>query len=120
MKYIMFSILFCFVLLSCDNKTPKDDEITACDVVQPQKNLKWLAELINKANTDTTGNYFGTIWLEEYNNQDIFVTNMGLGSGGLLYHVFDCSGNPIILEDSGFLNQHLKKNIVLYTNFKNY
>jgi hypothetical protein len=119
MKHTILSLLFCFLLLSCDrNKTAVDDEITACGVSQPQKKLEWLVKLIDKANTDITGNYIGTIWLEEYNNQDFFVTNMGIGSGGLAYHVFDCTGNPVIIEDTEDFIQHLKKNIVLYSNIE--
>jgi hypothetical protein len=60
---------------------------------RPQENLPWLKELIEKAETDKTGNYWGTIWLENFKGKDIFVTNMMLGSGGVLYYYFDCSGS---------------------------
>jgi hypothetical protein len=72
--------------------------VAACGCEQSQKDLPWLKELIKKANTDKTGNYWGTIWLEKYKGQDIFVTNMMLGSGGIMYWFFDCSGNHLIFQ----------------------
>jgi hypothetical protein len=32
--------------------------------------------MIQKAETDKTGNYLGTIWLEKHNANDIFVKDM--------------------------------------------
>ena len=74
-------------------------EIMACGVTHPEKNLPWLAELIEKAETDKTGNYLGRIWLEKFKGDDIFVTDMMLGSGGIAYWFFDCSGNHFISKD---------------------
>jgi hypothetical protein len=79
-----------------------DENIVACGIHQPQKNLPWLKTLIEKAETDQTGNYWGKIWLVNYKGQDIFVTNMMLGSGGVSYWVFDCEGN--YLNDGGRYN----------------
>jgi hypothetical protein len=75
-----------------------DDDCVACGVRQPQENLPWLKALIEKAETDRTGNYFGVIWLVKYKEKNLFVTNMMLGSGGVLYWAFDCSGNHFILK----------------------
>ncbi|MDR1370843.1 MAG: hypothetical protein LBJ72_12075 [Dysgonamonadaceae bacterium] len=97
-------------------KIKPDDEITACGIIEPKKNIPWLAEFIAKAESDKTGNYLGVIWLERYKDQDVFVTNMALGSGGLAYHVFDCKGNPATIDKADvqdFFN-NLKKNIVVY------
>ncbi len=95
--------LFCFMFLSCSHDVQKkqdDIEITtACGCEIPQENLAWLKEMITKAESDTTGNYVGTIWLIKYKEQDIFVTNMMLGSGGVANYFFDCSGNHLILQD---------------------
>lgn len=74
--------------------------IIACGVTNPAKNLTWLAELIEKAKMDNTGIYSGWIWLGKYKEQDIFITNMSLGSGGILYYFFDCSGNHWAGEDT--------------------
>jgi hypothetical protein len=67
----------------------------ACGINQPHKNLPWLSAWIKKAETDKTGNCWGTIWLVRYKDQDLFVTDMMLGSGGVLYWIMDCSGNYI-------------------------
>lgn len=98
MKYL-FLLIMCLTLFSCQKETQDiqyNKNITACDTKEPQKNLPWLAEMIAKAKNDKTGNYKGTIWLVNYKGQDIFVTNMMLGSGGVLNWFFDCSGNHLI------------------------
>jgi hypothetical protein len=82
-------------MTSCNSNNIEDENIVACGMHQPQKNLPWLKELIEKAEIDRTGNYVGTIWLVRYREQDIFVTNMGLGSGGILYWFLDCVGNHL-------------------------
>jgi hypothetical protein len=97
-------------------ESKSNDEITACGITEPAKNIPWLAELIAKAKTDNTGNYLGIIWLEQYKDQDVFVTNMMLNSGGLAYHVFDCQGNAVRIDKvdvQNFFNS-LKKDIVIY------
>ena len=88
MKYLSVFILFIW-MMSCNSEANETCE-TCGD--QQQENLPWLKELIEKAKTDKTGNYLGFIWLEHYNGKDIFVTNMALGSGGILNFYFDCSG----------------------------
>ncbi|MDR2911270.1 MAG: hypothetical protein LBV47_07920 [Bacteroidales bacterium] len=85
-------LILCLLLFSCD----KDDAINCDCTNNPQENLPWLKELIKKAESDKTGNYWGDIWLENYDGQEIFVTNMMLGSGGVLYYFFDCYGNHLI------------------------
>jgi hypothetical protein len=98
MKHLCIFVLF-ICLASC---APKDDaadddgnDIVACGVRQPQKNLPWLKAWIEKAETDQTLNCLGTIWLVQYKGQDLFVTNMMLGSGGIMYWFLDCSGNHL-------------------------
>lgn len=123
MRYLFLAIL-CLLLLSCGQDEPSESvqnkNITACGLEEPQKNLPWLVTIIEKAENDETGNYWGTIWLEKYNEQDIFVTNMMLGSGGLAYWFFDCSGNNIAPqgEDADFdlFMINMKLDIVVYSN----
>lgn len=55
-----------------------------------------------------------TVWLENYNNQDVFVTDMRLGGGGIAYHIFDCEGNRITIEDDEDFSRHLKKKTEYY------
>jgi hypothetical protein len=95
-----------------------DKACTECKIEELQENLPWLKELINKAETDKTGNYWGTIWLSKYKAQDVFVTDMMLGSGGVLYWTFDCDGNVVYIDRSDAVNffEESKKGVVLYVN----
>ena len=103
MKTVFLTILFAFCCIlsfnSCEKEPDKegtdDTTISACGVTDPAKNLTWLAELIETAKADDTGHYLGRIWLEKFKEQDIFVTDMMLGSGGIAYWFFDCSGNHL-------------------------
>jgi hypothetical protein len=107
----LFIYLFCLLLLSCS----KNKGVAACGCDDVRKELPWLKGLINKAETDTTltqANYWGCIWLEKHDGQDIFVTNMMLGSGGVAYWIFDCFGNHFLPYD----DFKIKKNVVVYSN----
>ena len=72
--------------------------VAGCNV-NKDENLSWLDNLIDLSKTDKTGNYWGCIWLENYKGKDIYVTNMMLGSGGVMYWFFDCSGNHFISKN---------------------
>ena len=77
---------------------PKVTEVTGsvCGCDNPQIELTWLKELIQKAEDYTSPawlHYYGCIWIAEFKGQEILVTNMMLGSGGVMYWVFDCNGN---------------------------
>lgn len=100
-NFLIVLFTFCSVLFfsSCEKATD-NTAINPCGVSDPAKNLPWLAELIEKIKTDSTGNYMGEIWLEKFKEQDIFVTNMMLGSGGIMYWFFDCSGNHLTSMES--------------------
>jgi hypothetical protein len=67
-----------------------------CGVENPQEELPWLADLIEKAKNDQTTAFWGRIWLIKYEGVDIFVTDMHLGSGGVRYWFFDCYGNHFV------------------------
>jgi len=110
MKRILFILGFHLLLLSCnsdfqnintdyysDFQSTNTDNVCGCG--QPQKELPWLKELIIKAETDKTGNYWGTIWLLNYKEQDIFVTDMMLGSGGIANYFFNCSGDHLVWKN---------------------
>ena len=110
-KYI-FLALIAFCIMACEKDKSCYSEKCACGVENPKNNIEWLAELIKKAETDKSGNYLGSIWLEKYNGNDIFVIDMALGSGGIAYYFYDCKGNSFIPE-SEFV---VKKEILIYTN----
>jgi hypothetical protein len=63
-----------------------------------QENPVWLNQWIEKAKTDRTSNYLGCIWREKSSKgEDIYVTNMMLGSGGILFWFFSKDGNHYAL-----------------------
>ncbi len=115
----LFAIFSVLLLLSCNKDL---NSVSDCRCESPEENLPWLKELIKKAEKDTTGNYKGTIWLINYKGQDMFVTDMMLGSGGLLFHFFDCKGNEITIagtngkENLATFIQKLKKATPIYSN----
>jgi hypothetical protein len=124
------------MFVSCEIQETKNTEntytcntCTACGVGDPHKSLSWLAGLIEKAETDATGNYKGTIWLVNHKRQDYFITNMMLGSGGTLYWIFNCvgshfdNGNDCLLDNKHFTLpddfpslSNLELDIVVYSN----
>lgn len=140
MKHTVIFILFIGLLFSCSGNNPEpepeperpievigercnvDTTITACGIYHPQKNLPWLAEFIEKAEIDTTLNYSGWIWLEQFKGKDLFVVRMMLQSG-VFNHFFDCEGNnavpdqsdPIYPEFESF-SVKMKLETLVYTN----
>ena len=115
---IIISCLFCLFLLSCKQEI-EEKETSACGVDNPAKNLLWLAELIEKAENDKAGHYMGQIWLESYKGKDVFVTDMMLGSGGIAYWFFDCSGNHFLVEDVDIQSfvSNMKLDVIIYSSF---
>jgi len=90
MKHLIGFVL-CLLLLTCCQR--ENNNIT--------ESKPWLKDLIKNAESDQTGNCWGCIWLEKYKGQDIFVTNMGLGSGGVANWFFDSSGNHFVFKEQG-------------------
>jgi hypothetical protein len=84
----------------------------ACGVSDIGNNLPWLKDIITKSIDDNTGNYWGRIWCKKYNNQYYIVTDMMLGSGGLAYHTFNCSGVFSPINDVRFYNSLSEREIV--------
>jgi hypothetical protein len=86
--------------------------VNACGVNDIGNNLPWLKDIITKSLVDNTGNYWGRIWCKKYNNQYYIVTDMMLGSGGLLYHTFNCAGEFTPVNDIRFYNLLSEREIV--------
>jgi len=147
---MIISAMFCGVIMtSCNSKSELDDNgvITLSNGrTLKSENFQWLEHLIDLSKSDKTGNYWGCIWLENFKGQDIFVTNMMFGSGGVMYYFFDRSGaslivkdyvkyhipNPLIEEFAGkdyalievereeldnFIQQNLKLEVLVYSSF---
>ena len=109
MKRLVLAIipaLICGVMfISCNSKSEfENDEVITLSNERTLhlEKLQWLKDLIDLSKTDKTGHYLGCIWLENYKGQDIFVTNMMLGSGGVMYWYFDSSGNHFISREWGY------------------
>lgn len=121
--YFILAGSLILLLLSCDKKEPdnylvpcgKIINFNACGVEDIGNNLKWLNDIIITSKTDKTGNYIGRIWYEKYNHQDFIVSDMMLGSGGLAYHTFNCSGEFSPIDDIDFYNS-LSERDVIWTN----
>jgi hypothetical protein len=86
--------------------------VNACGISDIGNNLPWLKEIITKSLDDNTGNYWGRIWCKKYKNQDYIVIDMMLGSGGLAYHTFNCSGEFSPVNDIRFYNSLSEREIV--------
>jgi hypothetical protein len=117
-----FTVLIVFsIFWSCkkdgDGRIQSINEIKACGVNDPLNNLNWLYNIVVKSSTDNSGNYLGDIWIVSYEGNDFIITDMALGSGGVMYHIFDCSGNPLnkLAEYEEILNE-LSDKILLFSN----
>ncbi len=110
-KYLFLGIISLNISCKEENDTYFDsiNPIEACGLDDPLNQLDWLCDLVMKSMDDKTGNYIGNIWIFSYEENDIVVTDMALGSGGVLYHIFDCGGKlptadmPTIAELPEFL-----------------
>ena len=123
-KLILVAILIC-LSQGCQHKevTPAS-ALTACGVNDPATQLDWLKSIITKAELDRTartysGNYVGEIYLEKFNDRDVFYTTMALGSGGLAFRLFSCDGQPVSFSSNEQLltfTQSAQKSKLIYTN----
>ncbi len=102
MKWIFsLALVFMTIFLGCEKKP---DLKIVCGVENPAENLAWLADLISKAENDNTGNYIGHIWIKAYNGKDYIITDMAMGTGGIMYYCFNCQGEIDTIADLYFYN----------------
>ncbi|MBC7920938.1 MAG: hypothetical protein H7Z75_07570 [Ferruginibacter sp.] len=98
--------------------------VTICGVKDSAKELAWLKEIIAKAEDDRTnktysGNYLGSVYLEKFNGQDVFYTDMAMGSGGLAFRLFTCDGQPVSFSSNEQMLSFVKavqKSKLIYSN----
>ncbi|ARK09674.1 hypothetical protein A6C57_04625 [Fibrella sp. ES10-3-2-2] len=125
-KLITLTALICLAL-QCETKqaSPEPESgVLTCGVKDPAKELAWLRDIITKAEADRTtkthsGNYIGTIYLEKFNDKDVFHTDMAMGSGGLTMRVYYCDGQSVSFTDNDQMLafvRSLKKTNLIYTN----
>jgi hypothetical protein len=117
MKKIVIAIIaavICAVMFtSCSSKSgfESDEVITLSNGKTLRlENLQWLEKLIDLSKNDKTGNYYGRIWLDNFKGKEIFVTNMMLGSGGVMYYFFDNSGASLIVKD--YVKYHIPNPLI--------
>ncbi len=95
----------------------KKEVAQICGHDDPATELQWLSELIQKAETDTTGLYTGQIYFDVINNEGLFFVLMELDSmNGDIHHWFNCAGEKMNFE----LHEEPKDftlNHLIYTNY---
>jgi len=101
-KLIIPVALLCLALQCEPQPTPPASEsvLLPCGVNNPAKELRWLKDIITKADEDKAtmaykGNYLGEIYLERFRDQPVFVVDMMMGSGGIFMYLFGCDGERI-------------------------
>jgi len=114
MKKVVFMIILamiCGMMFSSCNSEETTDDNSSLEMLTLSngrtldlENHLWLKKLIDLSKTDKTGNYIGRIWLENFQGQDVFVTDMMLGSGGVRYYFFDRFGASFIIK--GYVKYH--------------
>ncbi|TAF80576.1 MAG: hypothetical protein EAZ14_06240 [Runella slithyformis] len=118
---IILSLIGCTEQLTDSSSQPKP--LAACGFDNPKQQLSWLKDLIAKADEDRAtmafkGNYLGIIYLEKYQNQDVFWVEMMMNSGGLMGRAFQCEGTIIEFTNETGQNFHkgLRRDVVVYSN----
>lgn len=122
MKTLLICLLLAALVLdSCRKETDSYivplKNISACGVNDPLNDLKWLNELANKSKDDTSGNYQGNIWIKNYQNKDVIITDFALNSGGIAFYTFNCDGTSVLISDVSFFNSLTNENKI-YTSVK--
>nr|WKN34113.1 hypothetical protein K4G66_17180 [Tunicatimonas sp. TK19036] len=111
---VIIALMNLLVIASCEEES---NNKKVCGVENPTTDLTWLSDIISQAENDQTGSFTGKIWIKSYQNTDYVVTNMPLGSGGLMFHCFDCEGNFNPIDDLEFYKS-LNDQELVYTNVK--
>jgi len=122
MKTLLYLVITGFAILACtkdslDAGSPESElgfSVAEASSMASQACGKtpiiWLEDILEKAEDDKAsmkhlGNYIGWISLTTFKGKPHFVVNMGMGSGGLAFRLFDCGGNWILPQkDETFPN----------------
>lgn len=133
MKSLTASVLILSVVYACTDENVSSDKSEDLSVELARKienacgatQLVWLQEIITKANEDQRsqvhqGNYMGTIYLETYENEPVFLVRMAMGSGGLAGYVYRCDGSRVDFNDGPLevesFFKSVKEDEIIYTN----
>ncbi|GAB3898822.1 hypothetical protein [Spirosoma agri] len=125
MTRLLLAIVLICLAQSCQRKETTPVSVpTACGVSNPATELSWLKAIVAKAELDRTaktysGNYTGEIYVEKFNDQDVFYITMAMGSGGLAFRLFSCDGQPVSFSSNEQLlafTRFVQKSRLIYTN----
>jgi len=106
-RLLIISLIF--FICCCKKENQK-----ICGVSDPQENLPWLKDIVELAKNDRSGNYWGSIYAEEYLDKDVIFIDMKMGSGGVIGYWYNCDGS--LLEfPSGSVPPMTKKRLI-YSN----
>ena len=93
MKNIFLISIIGFLFFCCEKK-----ETNICSTADPITQLDWLNEIVSNAESDTTGNYQGSIYVEENNGKQVIFVDMTLGSGGVAGYWYNCDGSTLPID----------------------
>ncbi len=108
-------LFFIFFTFACEKD--KDTyinplhNISACGKENPLNQLEWLNTRILNGKDPANTNFIESVWIKEYEGEDIIVINFGLTSS--MYSTFDCFGKSITICDQDFFNS-LSENELIY------
>ncbi len=112
---VIFYIFIIFSLSSCkkdtDSTFESENNISACGVNDPINQLKWLNQKITKGQNTATSDFVESVWVKQFDGEDIIVINFGLTSS--MYSTFNCSGKTINIQNQDFFNS-LSEDLLIY------
>jgi len=138
MKKISGLVIAGFMLLAC-SKDSVDEDIPdsefgfsvaeATSIARKacgETSINWLQDILTKAEEDRIskkylGNYIGRISLTTFKDKPHFVVNMGMGSGGIAFYLFDCHGSLIQPQKNEVFPDFfsIDKGKVIYSSLRN-
>ncbi|MFC2089474.1 hypothetical protein ACFLT1_01765 [Bacteroidota bacterium] len=110
-RLIRFLLILSILVISCKKEINYNN--VACGIENPTENINWIKDIVSIAETDTTGNYFGSIYLEEFQGYDVIFIKMMMGSGGVYGYWYNCDGTKMVFEDTIIFP---KMDNLIYTN----
>jgi len=129
---MIYSFFLLLLFQGCkDEVSPLEEKGISQNIVEKLNSvcgisdLSWLEEIIVKAEEDNRsrtyqGNFIGTVYLEDYQNEPVIFVRMAMGSGGLYGYVYRCDGSSVNFDNDPsqvetFFSK-MEKNQIIYTN----
>jgi hypothetical protein len=120
----LMAVLLAIVVLAACEKNAGSSPTGQIGIAQKAcgSDMRWLENMIAKAEEDRKtrkylGAYLGTIYLTKHNNRPVFMIDMMLNSGGLMFHAFDCDSQRVVIPDINFYSDTKQRGTVIYSNF---